>query len=119
MVYIIHLEEKFGHSQHYVGYCDDDRFHERIAEHSKATWERGFMGKVNSQKIKWKVARIFEGADENLERRIKFVWKNTKRICPCCTENPITPSGHTQVSDLKMWERYWEQKLNVPAGSAG
>lgn len=114
MVYIIHFEKPFKHAKHYVGYCDDQRFEERIAEHRQARYQDSFMGKVNAAGIGWHVARTIPGADENLERRIKEVWKRTSALCPCCTDKPrkiyINGQARHRVSDLRMWERYWDQK---------
>lgn len=113
MVYILHFERPFKHARHYVGYCEDSRFDERMKEHHAARYQDSFMGKVNAAGIKWEVARVIPGADENLERRIKFIWKRTAALCPCCTEKPkeIKIGTGYQVSELRMWERYWDNVL--------
>lgn len=33
MVYILQFVPPFKHAQYYIGYCDDERFEERLAEH--------------------------------------------------------------------------------------
>lgn len=110
MVYILHFDKPFKHARHYVGYCEDSRFEDRMNEHRKAKWADSYMGKVNAQGIRWKVARVIPNGDENLERRIKFIWKRTAALCPCCTDKPrqITVGYTYQVSELQMWERYWD-----------
>lgn len=107
MVYILHFDKPFGHARHYVGYCKDARFNDRMEEHKQG--RSGFMKRVHDAGIAWQVVATFPGATENFERRIKTVWKNTTRICPICS------GGHevgkkVRISDLDMWEAYWKKK---------
>jgi len=86
MVYILHFDKPFGHARHYVGYCKDNRFEERLQEHASG---RGslFLKKVIEAGITWELVATFPNATENFERRIKEVWKNTSRLCSICNEN--------------------------------
>lgn len=113
MVYILHFHRKFKHAQHYVGYCQEGRLEERLSEHRAAKYNDSFMGKVNAAGIGWSLARAIPNANENVERRIKHIWKQTKRCCPVCTETPraISPTESYAVDDLQMWERYWAEKI--------
>lgn len=109
MVYILHLNQKFGHSRHYVGYCGDDRFDERMKEHLSGNGSK-FMARVKKKGINWQCVVKVPGATENLERRIKYIWKDTTKRCPICSKKPKKISGQHSITDLEMWDRYWMEK---------
>lgn len=85
MVYLIHLETKLHHSQHYIGYSADEKFAARIRHHEN---NRGcaFLRAVNKAGIKWKVVRQWPNEDGNFERMLKKR-KQSWRLCPCCNKN--------------------------------
>ncbi len=102
-VYILHLATPLEHARHYVGYADDVLA--RILEHADTSWlpleqpidtEDGrhisgrksgpgatFMGVVNYHAIHWSLARVFEGADQAFERKLKNT-HSTADYCPLC-----------------------------------
>jgi hypothetical protein len=112
-VYLLHFDQplprgvsRFGtqlQAGHYIGWTDD--LVGRILDHSETTWsplskpvvmEDGrvitgvthgkgatLMGVVNSRNIPWRLARTWDGADQNFESRIKHR-KATPRLCPIC-----------------------------------
>ena len=102
-VYLIHLDRKVHHAQHYLGSADD--LEARIAEHAASTWEelaapcstpaggvrRGqttgkgnpLLAYANARGVTWRVARIWPG-DRRQERRLKN-YKKAPRLCPICS----------------------------------
>lgn len=106
-VYILHLSEKMGHAQHYVGYAED--VEARLDEHAATTWEpyeepsyaegkrklgekhgpgATFMGVVNSRGISYVLARVWEDGDQRLEKLIKS-YKKTALLCPLCNDRAM------------------------------
>lgn len=116
--YLLHLEKPLSRgvspsgtplvAGHYIGYTED--LISRIDAHVCTTWEplpepeiledgrkrkghkRGpgatFMGVVNFLGINWKLARIWEGADQNVEKKLKNC-KKAPWLCPLCTPNAL------------------------------
>ena len=75
-------------------------------EHSSGRGSK-FLKRVLDAGITWEVVARLSG-DENLERRIKFVWKDTVKRCPVCTPHTRqTTSNGRKISDLTMWEDYF------------
>jgi predicted GIY-YIG superfamily endonuclease len=66
-----------GQAQYYLGYCDDERLHERIEEHRKGHGA-AITRALKKQKISFHVAETFPGTRDD-ERRFKN-WKNHKRV---------------------------------------
>lgn len=105
-VYIIHLQEKLGHVQHYTGWAKD--VEARIAEHRATTWipcepyinEQGkkvsghkkgdganFMGVVNYFGIPWEVALVVRTGTRAFERKLKET-HSISDYCPLCHKKP-------------------------------
>ena len=102
-VYLIHLDRKVHHAQHYLGSTDD--LDARIAEHSTSTWDelttpvatptggvrRGqttgkgnpLLAYANTRGVPWRIARTWPG-DRRQERRLKN-YKKAPRLCPICS----------------------------------
>lgn len=127
MVYIIHIspfqeEDKRtaagnklgGRPYHYVGWVKTPaRFEARMKEHRSGTGSR-ILAAANEAGLSLEVVRTFEGATQNEEARIKYLWKNTPKLCPCCTPGALQRDPFTElkpkVSALRMWEDYWQKR---------
>jgi len=79
-VYLIHLDEKMAHSQHYCGYADD--IDTRIEKHRKGNGS-AFMTAVKKAGITWLVARVWPLATRHYERTLKNT-HNLSLYCPIC-----------------------------------
>ena len=79
MVYLVHLERKLAHAQHYVGSCDD--LEARLERHRQGGGAR-LMEVVTSQGISWTVVRTWPGGRQ-LERELKR-YHASNRLCPLC-----------------------------------
>lgn len=81
-VYILHLETPLHHSRHYVGMSLKD-VEARAALHQQGRAKAKFTRAVHANGIEMILARVFEGADGNFERKLKDT-KNVKFYCPIC-----------------------------------
>lgn len=79
-IYLIHFDEKFGHSQHYMGYASD--FEKRMERHRKG---RGsvLLKKIQEAGIGWQVVRKWENVGPQAEAELKR-YHNNRRLCPIC-----------------------------------
>lgn len=82
MVYLIHFEKKFWHTQHYLGYTADEKFDKRIAHHRAGTGSR-LMRAVTRAGIEWSVVRTWPNEDGHFERQLKNR-KKSRCLCPKC-----------------------------------
>lgn len=86
VVYLIHFAEPIGsaaHSaQHYLGVTSNLK--RRIARHHAGNGSR-IMAHVTHQGIGWQVARTWEDASPELEKRLKS-WHKARQLCPICRE---------------------------------
>lgn len=83
-VYVLHLEPRYRHARHYVGFTPDADADRRVAEHLacgpngspliRAAIEAGSTVTV---------ATTFPGAGRDFEKLIK-TRKDVRRWCPCC-----------------------------------
>lgn len=71
---------KLAHAEHYIGWSEQ---HKRRLDHHR----RGSGAKLPAAVVKagydFVVARTWEGADKNFERRLKNR-KNSRELCPIC-----------------------------------
>jgi predicted GIY-YIG superfamily endonuclease len=82
-LYLIHMERKLAHSQHYLGFCNDVKgIPSRINYHRKGYGSR-FLKAANEVGIAFKVVRTWEIGSRDDERRLKKQ-KNAPRLCPVC-----------------------------------
>ena len=88
-VYLIHFDQKFGHSQHYLGFAE--RFKDRIEHHRRGSGAL-LLSKVNEAGIAWDVVRTWEGQGRAFERRLKKM-KKAKCMCPKCNPNKFNSNG--------------------------
>ncbi len=81
MIYIIHFETKLAHAQHYVGFCQDGRLGERMAEHWHGKGAK-ILAACRQKRIHYEVVRTLPGS-RTRERQIKKTHA-TARYCPVC-----------------------------------
>ena len=88
-VYLIHLDQKICHAQHYIGYTRLDSVEQRLNRHKSGSGARFLQYAnqigVNYSIVKtwtfsnWKSARAFE-------RKLKSQ-KHAPRLCPVCNQH--------------------------------
>lgn len=94
-VYIIHLDRKFGHAAHYVGWAKDVR--KRLFHHRKGTGAR-FLLRVLEAGIGFSLVVRFAGTKQD-ERRLKNT-NNTKHYCPTCAAQAGTQAREFKAKVL-------------------
>ena len=95
LVYEIHFDEPIGDpenpkgwAQHYIGHTTN--LGRRLVEHSRGS-DAAIMRAVSEAGIGWRVVRTWEGSRDT-ERAIKDLHSG-RRLCPECTEHPLTGAG--------------------------
>lgn len=81
-VYLIHLERKHYHSQHYIGYAAKGNVKRRLSHHRAGRGAR-FLAAMNGLGIVYTVVRTWKKGDRTFERILKNR-KNASRLCPAC-----------------------------------
>ena len=84
MVYLVHFEEKLHPAQHYIGFVDKN-LEQRIEKHRSNKGAKLLIA-VNNKGILWKVVRVWEGGDRELECRLKNC-KKSRCFCPVCRQH--------------------------------
>lgn len=86
MVYLIHLEKKYKHAQHYLGFVDggEDRLQSRLQYHRKGQGSK-FLRAVTQACIPFDVVRTWPEGDRNFERMLKNK-KKASILCPICAK---------------------------------
>lgn len=86
MVYLIHLEQKYKHAQHYIGFVDggEDRLKSRLEYHRKGSGSR-LLRAVAKAGINFDVVRTWVEGDRNFERSLKNK-KKASTLCPICAK---------------------------------
>jgi predicted GIY-YIG superfamily endonuclease len=82
IVYLIHLSEPMAHSQHYLGWTNQE-LPKRLEQHKKGNGAR-FTQVAVERGIKLLLVRVWAGT-RKLERKFKNR-KNARRFCPLCNE---------------------------------
>lgn len=80
-VYLLHLEEPFGHARHYTGWADGGNLSRRLAHHLAGSGAN-LLRHVGKAGIGWELARTWPG-DRREERRLKKQGGASRR-CPLC-----------------------------------
>ena len=87
-VYLLHFVRKLGNqanphgsAQHYIGFAEHD-LAARLERHHAGNGSK-IMAAVTKQGIPWVLARTWEGASRDDERRLKSL-KHASRLCPYC-----------------------------------
>jgi predicted GIY-YIG superfamily endonuclease len=81
-VYLIHFDTPYKHAQHYLGYADN--IEKRLQQHRTGAGAK-LMGVVYRAGITWRLVRVWEGGDRELERRLKH-WHGGTKLCPMCRQ---------------------------------
>lgn len=84
-VYLIHLDEKIHHAQHYIGWSKF--FNQRIAHHRHGSGAK-FLAEAVRRGIDFKVVRTWHNKDGKFERKLKQQ-KNARRFCPTCKQGEM------------------------------
>lgn len=101
MIYLLHFDKPYRHSQHYLGYAEN--FAARFKRHMEGRGAR-LMAAVAKAGIPVAVARKWPDGDRTLERKLHNR-NNNARLCPIC--NPKTAYGNAapdaeQVVDMPL-----------------
>jgi predicted GIY-YIG superfamily endonuclease len=86
-VYLIHMESRIAHAQHYIGYTRN--LSRRISQHANGTGSP-LLKAANHRAIKWTVVRTWAQGTRTKERYLKSQ-KNARRLCPICSLTPCNP----------------------------
>lgn len=81
-VYLIHMDSKIHHAQHYIGWSK--HLKKRIAHHRKGTGAKLLAAAVE-RGINFDVARTWKNADGHFERKLKNR-KKARLLCPTCRQ---------------------------------
>lgn len=99
-LYIIHLDEKLAHTQHYAG--STNNLKQRLEAHTMGRGAR-YTQVVRERGIDWRLAGLYQ-CNHAVMRRLERMLKDTARIfrfCEVCSERPATLPG-TQRYPLEM-----------------
>jgi len=80
-VYLLCLDEPFGHARHYTGYAGPGNLPWRLGHHAAGTGAN-LLRHVAKAGIGWQLVRTWPG-DRHVERRLKRAGGATRR-CPRC-----------------------------------
>ena len=78
--YLIHLEIKIAHAQHYIGWAK--WFSTRIRHHQNGTGAK-FLAEAVRRGISFEVVQTWKNTDGNFERKLKNR-KKARTLCPIC-----------------------------------
>lgn len=78
--YLVHLHDRFGHAQHYLGWSADRPG--RLRHHAAGTGSN-LLRHVRLAGVTWSLVRVWPGADRNAERRLHNRG-SAARLCPYC-----------------------------------
>lgn len=99
MIYVLKFEQPLGNPQNaramaqfYVGYCDDHRLEERLAEH-RAGQGAAITRACNVRGIAFDVVLTLSGG-RTVEHYLKHTYKNTPKLLARYERNP---------QQLQMW----------------
>lgn len=72
MVYLVCFDRPLSHARHYLGYCNDkeESLEQRIERHRRGDGAK-ILRAVTQAGIGFKVVRVWEDGDRELERRLK------------------------------------------------
>ena len=83
MVYLIHFSTPYKHARHYIGYTQNKRTLPRRLEHHRRGSGARLMQVVTEAGIGWDVARTWDKATRDDERKLKNRG-GAARVCPVC-----------------------------------
>lgn len=79
-VYLIHLDSKIAHAQHYIGWSQ--KLKKRVWHHRNGSGAL-FLAEAARRGIAFDVVRKWAKADKNFERKLKNR-KKAPELCPVC-----------------------------------
>lgn len=79
-VYLLHLDEPFGHARHYLGYASPGNLWNRLGHHAAGSGAN-LLRHVAKAGIGWRLARTWNGS-RSRERQLKA--RGHSRACPLC-----------------------------------
>jgi predicted GIY-YIG superfamily endonuclease/GNAT superfamily N-acetyltransferase len=92
MLYILHLDSKLAHTQHYCG--STKNLKQRLTAHALGRAAR-YTQVLAERQIEWRLGGLFQ-CNHAVMRRLERVIKDNHRIakfCEICTERPSTLTG--------------------------
>ena len=81
-IYLLHFQTPIHHAQHYTGITTD--LAERMVRHFNGSGSK-LTAEFARLKIAFTIARVWEGAAQEDERRMKEM-KNGRQYCPVCNK---------------------------------
>lgn len=99
-LYVLHLDKKLSHTQHYCG--STKNLQQRLLAHALGRGAR-YTEVLKEQGIDWKLAGLYQ-CNHAVMRRLERVLKDTARIyrfCEICSQTPATLPG-TQKYELSL-----------------
>lgn len=90
--YLVHLHDRFGHAQHYLGWSQDRSG--RLRHHAAGTGSN-LLRHVRLAGVTWSLVRVWPGATRTDERRLHNRG-SAARLCPVCcsaTRRVHLPAG--------------------------
>ena len=115
-LYILHLDTKLAHTQHYCG--STKNLKARLEAHAAGRGAR-YTEVLKEQNIDWKLAGLYQ-CNHATMRRLERVLKDTcriKRFCEVCSETPSTLPG-TQRYELSLL-KFATDSATIRAGGSG
>jgi hypothetical protein len=85
MIYLIHLNEKLHHAQHYIGFIQGNEsasLENRLNRHKSGQGSKMLKAAILNG-ILFNIVRIWKEGDRKFERKLKNK-KNAKFLCPVC-----------------------------------
>ncbi len=85
-VYLIHLEKKIAHAQHYIGSTTNLEKRLKCHRYKRKCGGSPLLKEANKRKIAWRLAKVWR-----VSREFEFILKrqkHTARYCPTCHDAP-------------------------------
>jgi predicted GIY-YIG superfamily endonuclease len=89
VVYLLHFDRPISDKhtcQHYIGYANN--LESRVKFHRKGKSGVRLLEVAHERGIGFVVARIWEGGDKELERKLKRQ-KQSPKLCPICQDKVV------------------------------
>lgn len=70
MIYLLCFDKPYKHAKHYLGWCEDKEFPNRLEKHIKGNGAR-LTAAASKNGISFTLARIWPKGDRHLEKKLK------------------------------------------------
>lgn len=88
VVYLLHFDTPYKHAKHYLGFVETgEGLQARLTRHAKGQGAR-LMEIVSGAGIGFKLARSWQNATRDFERKLKNR-KETPQLCPICNPDAM------------------------------